>query len=140
VETAQAFSWAIARMKADSALAAAATGGVWQGMADIGTVAPYALVIAQVPGNDMLTMNGVRCFTHITLQLKAVGKASNYAALVTIADRIDALFKDVRNISLSPGYMLASYREQAIAFDEPPINGVMWSHLGGLYRVELQGA
>ncbi len=138
-ETYQAYQWTTAMMKADSALMAAALGGVWQGFAPIGTIPPFAQVSRQ-GGSDVNTMNEVRLFVHILLQIKAIGPAANYAALVTIANRIDALFKNQRNVALSSGGILACYRDSELAYDEPPINGAQWSHLGGLYHIELQGA
>ena len=140
-ELAQAFNWTVATMQADTALMAASTGGVFQGRADIGTVGPYTLVNAQTPGQDVLTMNVKRLFTKNTLQIKAVGPMSQYVALVTIADRIDALFGRVGPTALSSGGVLECFREQAIAYEDPKlINGQAWSHLGGLYHIDLQGS
>lgn len=139
-ETAQAYQWIYATATADTSLMAAATGGVWQGNADIGVTAPY-VSYGQQAGTDVLTMQAVRLFTHLLVQIKAIGPSSNYAALVTIANRIDALFKDVRNVALATGFMLSSYREQTIAYEDPQlINGAQWSHLGGLYHIDLQGS
>jgi hypothetical protein len=137
-EIAQSFQWVFSTMSADNALAAAAVGGIWQGFADPGLSAPYALFSEQA-NNDALTMNAVRLMNRMLLQIKAVGPASSYSTLVTIADRIDALFKSVRSVSLSPGYVLSCYREQAIAYEEV-VNGAQWSHLGGLYHIDLQGS
>jgi hypothetical protein len=136
-ETAQAFAWVDSTARADSALMAAATGGVWQGFADIGVTAPYMLTVQQA-GTDVLTVNAVRLFTHLLLQVKAVGPTASYAALVTIADRIDALFKRVGPVGLSSGGVLACYREQSLAYEEL-VNGAQWSHIGGLYHIDLQG-
>jgi len=116
---------------------AAATGGVYQGYAPIGTTPPFAIVSQQV-ATDVLTVNAVRLFVSILLQIKAIGPANNYAALVTIADRIDALFKSVRDVGLGTGGILSCYREQSLSYEEI-INGAQWSHLGGLYHIELQG-
>jgi hypothetical protein len=138
MEIAQAYQWVNSTMIADAALTAAATGGVWQGYADINTTGPYALFTQQA-GSDVLTINAVRLFTHLLLQIKAVGPASNYPTLVTIANRIDALFGRVGPITLSPGVVLAAHREQTLAYEEL-INGAQWSHLGGLYQIDLQGA
>ena len=139
-ETAQAFTWVATTMQADSALMAAAVGGLYQGMAPVDTVAPFVLVVQQV-GIDVLTINANRLFVHILLQIKALGPSGpggSYAALVTIADRIDALFKSVRSVPLASGGVLACWREQALAYSEL-VNGQPWSHLGGLYHIELQG-
>ena len=138
METAQAFAWLVSTMKADTALIAAATGGIWQGFADIGAVAPYAL-ISQQAGNDMITMNARRLFSHLKMQLKAVGPATGYAALVTIADRIDTLFGRVGPVSLTPGYVLSSYRESPLSYEEI-VSGVQYSHLGGIYHILLEAS
>jgi hypothetical protein len=136
-ETAQAFAWAESTMTADSALMAVAVGGVWLSYAPIGTVAPFA-VFDQQAGTDVLTMNAVRLFVDILLQIKMIGPASNFAALVTGANRIDALFKSVRDVGLSTGGILACWREQTLSYSEL-INGAAWHHLGGLYHIQLQG-
>jgi hypothetical protein len=137
-ETAQAFGWIYSTMIADTALMAAATGGVWQGFADIATVGPYALYLQQSSA-DTLTMNARRLFVRGLFQIKAVGPTANYAALVTIADRIDALFKSVASVALSSGGILCCYREQSLAYEEL-VNGQQWSHLGGLYNIDLQAS
>src|SRR6266496_1339217 len=140
-ETAQAFQWVASTMQADSALMAVAIGGVYREYAPVDTVAPFALV-SQQAGTDMLTANAVRLFVHVLLQIKMIGPSGaggNYAVLVTGADRIDALFKSVRSVGLSSGGVLCCYREQTIAYGEL-INGQPWSHLGGIYHIELQGA
>src|SRR6266516_1516133 len=137
-ETSLAFTWVATTMQADSALMAAAVGGIYREYAPIDTVAPFALVNQQA-GIDVLTVNAVRLWTAILLQIKALGPSGtvgNYAALVTIADRIDALFKSVRSVGLGTGGVLACYREQTIAYGEL-VNGQPWSHLGGLYHIEL---
>jgi hypothetical protein len=137
-ETAQALQWVDATMQADSALMAVATGGTWLSYAPIGTVAPF-VVFSQQVATDVLTVNAVRLFVDILLQIKMIGPASNYAALVTGADRIDALFKSVRDVGFSTGGVLACYREQSLSYSEL-INGAAWHHLGGLYHIQLQGA
>jgi len=139
-ETAQAFTWVSTTMQADSALMAAAIGGLYQGFAPIDTVAPFVIVTQQV-GTDVLTANAVRLWTDILLQIKMLGPSGpggNYAALVTGADRIDALFRRTGPIGFSSGGVLACWREQSLAYSEL-VNGQPWSHLGGLYHIELQG-
>lgn len=140
-EIAQAFAWITTTMQADTALTLAATGGVWQGFADIDTAEPYALVVQQA-GDDVLTMNATRLFTNLLFQIKAIGPTGpidGYATLVTIADRIDTLFGRVGPTALSSGGVLCCYREGALAYEEL-VNGRQWSHLGGLYHIELQGS
>jgi hypothetical protein len=137
-EITQALQWCESTMHADSALMAAAVGDIWLSMAPIGTAAPF-VIMSQQAATDMLTVNAVRMFTHILLQLKGIGPATNFGALITIADRIDALFKSVREVGLGgTSAVVCCYREQIISYSEL-INGATWHHLGGLYHIQLQG-
>lgn len=139
MEVAQAFQFVDATMRADTSLMSVATGGVWQGRADAGVIAPFAQY-GQQTGTDVLTLNAVRLWSSILMQIVAIGPSNNFAALVTIANRIDALFGRAGPIGLSQGGVLSCYREQPLALDEPLVNGQAWSRLGGLYRIALQGS
>ncbi len=128
-------------MQSDAPLMAAAVGGVWREYAPVDTVAPFALV-SQQAGTDVLTANAVRLFVSILLQIKMIGPSGpggNYGALITGADRIDALFKSVRSVGLGTGGILCCYREQTIAYGEL-VASQPFSHLGGLYRIQIQGS
>lgn len=138
-EITQAYKFIVAAMKADTALVAAATGGVHQGFAPIGTTAPYALVTKQSDG-DILTVNKVRVFSHMLLQIKAVGPTSDYDTLEIIAERIDAIFgRQGASTPPTGGNVLETYRESQISYEEDPAPGAQISHLGGLYDIDLQG-
>lgn len=138
-EVAMAYAWIDSTLRADSALMVAATGGVWQEVADIGTQPPY-VIYAKQSDIDVSTANAIRLWASMLMQIKAVGPTAQWAAMVIIANRIDALFKDVRDVGLvgSAG-VLNSHREQQIAMGDPLIAGVAWTNLGGLYRINLQG-
>jgi len=137
-EAAQGLGWLYTTLHGDSALLTAAPGDVWRAMAPVNTTPPF-VVIARQGGADVLTMNAYRLFASTLMQVKVVGPASGYSALVTAANRIDALIGRTGPIALSQGGILACYREQEIAYDEN-IDGVLWAHLGGLYRLEIQGS
>lgn len=133
-----AYKFIVAAMKADTALMAAATGGVHQGFAPIGTTAPYALVTKQ-SDRDVLTMNATRVFSHMLLQIKAVGLTSDYDTLEIIANRIDALFgREGASTPATGGIVLETYRESQISYEENTPPGAQISHLGGLYDIDLQ--
>lgn len=135
----QAYAYIVGAMKADTALTAAATGGVWQGFAPIDTPMPYALVTKQ-SDHDVLTLNVNRVMSHLLLQIKAVGLTSDYDTLEIIANRIDALFgKQEASTPPTGGIVLGTYRESQISYEEAPAPGVQISHLGGLYDIDLQG-
>ncbi len=135
-----ALAWIATTMQGDAPLMAAATGGVYREFAPVDTLVPFALV-AQQAATDILTVNAVRIWTDILLQIKMIGPSGsggNYAALVAGADRIDALFGRVGPIGLPSGAVVSCYREQTIAYGEL-VNAQPFSHLGGLYRIALHG-
>lgn len=139
-EVALAYQWIDATLRADSALMAASTGGVWQGNADIGVTGPYTS-FGEQSGLDSLTSAAKRVMARLLLQIVGVGPSAQYTALITIANRIDALFGDVKNVGLpGGGVMLTSYREQPLSLSEPLVNGAAWSRLGGLYHIDISGA
>ncbi len=138
-EVAMAYAWVDSTCRADSALMAAATGGVWQEVADIGTQPPF-VIYAKQADSDVMTSAAVRLWASILLQIKAVGPVANWAAIVIIANRIDELFKDRHSVGLPGGGVLDSHREQQIAMGDPPVAGAAWTNLGGLYRIALQGS
>ncbi len=98
-EVAMAYAWINSTCQADSALMAAAVGGIWQGMADIGTQPPF-VVYGRQADSDVDTVNKVRLWASMLVQIKAVGPVAQWAALVIIANRIDALFKSVRSAGI----------------------------------------
>ncbi len=138
-EVAQAFAWINTTLRADTVLMAAATGGVWQGLADIGITPPFVSYGLQ-SNSDVLTVNASRLWANLLVQIKMVGLTSNYAALVMGADRIDVLFGRLGPVGLpGGGGVLSCYRDGALSYSEL-INGAAWGHLGGLYRIDLQGS
>ncbi len=139
-ESYAAFVWIKSEATADSALVAAASGGIYQGLAPLGVVSPFMSYNRQA-GTDVNTVNQLRIYASILLQIKMVGPSSAYETLAAGALRIDALFANRRNVGLpGGGGVLSSYRESEVAYEDPKlINGVQWSHLGGLYRIALKG-
>ena len=140
-ETYQAFAWIKSEALTDSLLVAAAIGGIRQGLAPLGVVDPFMTYNRQA-GIDINTVNQVRIYASILMQIKMVGPSSAYETLEAGALRIDALFSNRRNVGLSGSSgVLSCYREQEVAYEDPKlINGVQWSHLGGLYRIDLKGS
>src|SRR5260221_11377473 len=63
--------------------------------------------------------------------------SSAYAALITLAVRLEALFGNTRQASTSNVRVPAAVRGQEINYAEI-VNGAVWSHIGGLYRLETQ--
>src|SRR5258707_11151024 len=96
-ETYQAFTWIDSTMRGDVPLMAAATGGVWQEFANIGTVPPFALYARQ-GGSDVNTMNEVRLFVHILMRIQAIGPTAFYSTIAPLPNRTLALFKTVNYV------------------------------------------
>ncbi len=143
-ESAQAFTWIVTTAKSDAALMAAATGGVWVDSADATVAAPY-MRVTQQSGVDTDTANAHRLFSRLLVQIVAIGPSAQYAALTTIADRIEHLFggdgNGVRSFGLpGGGGILESWRQQPLASGLPLVNGKAWSMLGGLYMIDVQGS
>jgi hypothetical protein len=133
-EVRQGFDWLVALLGADSALTAAAPGGVWRGMAPPGTPTPF-VVLSMQSAPDTLSANAIRLLAQPLYQVVAYGPASQYNAIASAADRLDAL---LARTSVSAGgiSILACYRESEIALDELISGtGAQWSRLGGLYRI-----
>src|SRR5258707_921646 len=128
-EQSGAIQWMLSTIAADSAIqGVAGYGGAYESIAPIGASAPWIVV---------LTANGNRVYANQVWQLKAVGPASAYAALITLAVRLEALFGNTRQASTSNVRVSAAVREQEINYAEI-VDGAVWSHIGGLYRLETQ--
>lgn len=137
-EAARAIQFIIATLSGDAQAMAAAPGGAWEGMAPPGTPTPYYVVSHQGDG-DILSANARRLGNSAVYQIVAYAPASQYAALVTCADRIDALFGRIPatpgTIPTSGGVTIEScYREQQIALPEL-VGAILWYRVGGLHRL-----
>ncbi len=124
----------------DSTLSGLAPGGVYRSLADPDAATPYVVFNFQA-GSDAGTMNGVRMLVEATFQVRAAGPASQTAAIAQAAAQIDALLggeQGLRNQMTIGGYIHAVWRESPLWVDEPPINAVVWSNAGGLYRMQLE--
>ena len=129
------------RLSADSTLAGLAPGGVKRFAAPAGTATPF-IIIGYQTGKDVTTLNGVRVMDDILYLAKVVGEASKTQAVVDASSQLDVVLggtQGLRNIAVTGGWLLACYRQVPVQFDEPVAqSSIIWSHSGGLYRIELQ--
>lgn len=102
-----------------------------------GTAFPFVLYSFQ-GGADVAVVGGIRIFNRGVYQVKAVGKGDTMGALQSIADRIDTLLQGASG-SVTGGIILACVREQPLAYAEID-NRIQYRHLGGLYRILVQGS
>ncbi len=119
----------------DSTLMALVT-DVYRDKAADAAVPPFVILTHQA-GSDTLTANAVRLLTRSLYQVSAMGPDSMSPQLAAAAARIDTLLKRTSG-SVTGAIIDACYREQPLLLGQPPVNGMEWSKMGGLYRLEIQ--
>lgn len=135
-EPAMGLAWIYSTLSGDSAMGSLAPGGFHRGLAPDGAATPY-VIFAHQAGTDTLTMNAFRVISSHVYQIKAVGPASDTAALVAAASQIDVLFGGPGRGTTDGGLILSFYRESSFAIDELVAPGQKWSNFGGLYRLSI---
>jgi hypothetical protein len=126
-------------LQGDSTLTSLAPGGVWRGTADPNVATPY-VIVAWMTGVDVLTTTGVRLYTHIRYQIKAVGPASNTTGVAAASSQIDGLLggnQGLRNQAVAFGYMGTCYRDGMLMVDEL-VTGEKWVNIGGFYVLDVE--
>ncbi len=140
-EVAMGLQFLYSTLSADGILATLAPGGVHRFVAPQGTVTPFVIISYQ-SGKDSTTLNGVRLMDDFSYLAKAVGPTSSTQAIVDASSQLDVALggrEGLRNIMVTGGAILACYRTTPVMYDQP-VKGTsdIWSHLGGLYRLEIQ--
>lgn len=127
--------WIDATLSASSAVMAALPGGVWRGVAPIGTPTPYGIYSHQ-GGPDVGGNAGIRLLTEGVFQVAAYGPSTQMAQLVAGADAIDAALQRASGPAGSDAYTLSSVRQSPLVLDEI-VSGVQWTRVGGFYRLQI---
>ena len=125
----------IATLKADSALMAAAPGGVHHQLAPEGNATPF-VTVALVTAPDVMTQNKTRVYNSNLWLIKGVAEATKGVALDTIAARIDALFGRFSGQDANAIY-IEGYREEQVTYPEV-IDRAVWIHHGARVRLGTQ--
>ncbi len=135
-ELAIAEQWLYETLSGDAQLAAAAVGGVWLDTAPSDTPYPY-VTFQFIPGSqDLKTANAIRIWANTLWLVKATAKVGAHGALVTIANRIDAVLH-LGTGTVGTGRVYWCERESP--FSQPITeNGVQYRQVGGLYRIRVQ--
>lgn len=137
IEPARALAWTIATLKASATFTTAVPGGIHEGVAPAGTAYPHCVINMQSPGNDVMGVAGYRLMTEPLLQVAVWGLAENgWTDLITAADAADALLQQARGATVDASIM-SSLREQSVMRTVVE-NGVTYSVLGGLYRLQVR--
>jgi hypothetical protein len=119
----------------DTTLMALVT-GVHRDKAPDAAVPPFVILSHQA-GSDTLTANAIRLMTRSLYQVVVLGPDSMSPQMAAAAARIDVLLKRT-NGSVTGAAIDACYREMPLLLGQPPVNGLAWSKMGGLYRLEIQ--
>jgi hypothetical protein len=136
VESYVGLEFIMATLQNDATYMSLSPSGVWRGIAPVGTVMPFGSITLQ-SGNDVLTANARRIFVNAIYQLRATGLAGNTAAIAALAAQIDTLLERPPYGYAAGGVVISAYREATIWLDED-IGSDKYTHIGGLYRLQIQ--
>lgn len=125
----------VAKLRGDSTLAsylAAGTASIYNGIGAQDSVAPKVTVHKQA-GTPQYTLSA-KAWENEIYTIKAITKGPSMGLAGTIAERIDAVLSD-QQISVSGGSAFYLRRESDIEYQESVEGGVVFNHIGGMYRV-----
>lgn len=131
-ELSRVAAWLYSTLSADATLTSLAPGGVFRGLAPVGTATPY-VVFSYQGGADMNSMTGYRLGVNSLWMVKAVGPASSTPTLQSAADRIETLLG--HKSGTVAGAIIAACIRQDGVFDDEVVNGALWTNVGGIYRI-----
>jgi NAD(P)-dependent dehydrogenase (short-subunit alcohol dehydrogenase family) len=131
LETVRSAEWIYETLHNDATLMALVT-GVYRGLAPANTVAPW-IVFSHQSGRDVMVNSAYRVMVNELWLVKVVAPSTSMATLVSAADRIDVLLHNSKG-ALTDATVMEMAREMPVAVDEL-VNGVLYTNLGGTYRV-----
>jgi len=114
---------------------------IYDGVAPLTSPFPYVIVQVQSPGADMMGVGTARIWATPLFLVKAIDKTRSWSTLTALADAIDnRLHGSTGNTGATStdARILACVREQPFSLIEES-EGDMFRHLGGTYRVIIQG-
>ncbi len=134
-ETTIVDAWLDQVLSGDATLAALATGGMWDTLADQATAFPYVVWQLQA-GHDVRGVGPARIMVNGLWLVRGVDRSPSQTIVKPIAGRIDALLHAASG-SVSGGLVIGCVREEPYKFLEVT-DGVLYWHLGGMYRIWAQ--
>ena len=124
-----------------AALNSLAPGGAWRGMAPDGVATPF-IVYTPYPGGlgDVGRVGAYRLWNESDWLVKVVGPASGDAALVAVADAVDArLQRAMGEAAGADCTILLCLRQNSDMLDEPePINSEVYLNARSFWRIRTQ--
>ncbi len=103
------------------------------------TATTYPQVIYNYQGGaDVMGVGPARVMNSMLYQVKVIGKSTGpvFSSIKVLADRIDTLLHAASGTT-ADSRILSCVREQSISYVEVSGSDV-YSHLGGLYRIQVQ--
>ena len=140
IETVRIEQWLCSLLTGDAGTGGVKTltgGRIYAYQAPEGVAFPF-VVYSRQAGHDVMGVGAARIMASEVYQVKVVGKGAtvSFGTVKAIADRIDELLQGASG-SVVDGQILSCVREQGISYVEN--SGLdVYSHLGGLYRIQVQ--
>lgn len=123
----------VTKLAADATLTALGVTGVFRLRAPQGQALPY-VIAGQQAGGDRYTL-ARRAWRDLVYQVRAVDGGESAVRANQINDRADALLTD-QPLAVAGHTTLVVRRTTAVEFEEISA-GVVYQHVGGLYRIEV---
>jgi hypothetical protein len=138
IATAAGFEFLKGTLSADTGAGGFMTfiSALFRDLAPAGQASPWGVLQAQSPPQHLTTLDAYRVMSNGLFVVKVVGLPSDYAAMVGAMKRADTLLKRT-NGTTTDGAVLMCVGEGEIAYSED-VDGAIFSHLGGVYRLILQ--
>lgn len=92
-------------------------------------------------GTLLIVIGGTKIWSTLLYAVRAVGQGESNAALVPIANRVDALLHDVNGPIAGGGEVVECLQQSELEYDEGPetnLGGVIFQHLGAVYQLRVQ--
>lgn len=109
-----------------------ASNRVYRDIAPDGVATPY-VTVGLMSAVDVAGAAGIRLWQDGLYLVKVVAPASQYAAMVALADSIDTALQ-LASGNTADATIMRAVREMSIAYSEV-INGAIYTHLGAEWRV-----
>lgn len=126
-----------AKLAGDATLVGLGVQGVFHRRAPQGQAEPV-VVFNQQSAVDYYTHAG-RAYRDLVYLVKAIDQSESAARAGQIADRLDALLTD-QPLTVAGWTVIARPRRFIDVDYDEPAEGIIYQHLGGLFRVKVQAA
>ena len=136
METVVAERFIATKLLADGQLTAIVGQRVYAYLAPAGATFPYVVFQLQAPSQDVRGVGPVRVMSDLLYAVKVIGKDQAFSALEAAANRITSVLHAASG-AVTGGTVVACVREYPLSYLEID-SGVIYRHLGGIFRVYAQ--